>query len=261
MKLGLDGKTVLVVGASQGLGKAIALAFIEEGCQVIAAARSVDKIEAWKSKLTSQEQAKVSIHKLDLAERSSVDALADQVLAAGGVDILINNCGGPAPSRVLDTNADQWEKAFASMASSIFHLTARLIPPMIERSFGRIITIGSSGIEQPIPNLAISNGIRSAVSGWSKTLSAEVAANGITVNMVLPGRIDTERVQSLDEAQAKQENKSLDAVRKLSTESIPAKRYGTPEEFAAVTVFLASEPAGYVTGSMIRIDGGLTRSV
>ena len=184
MKLGLEGKTVLVVGASQGLGKAIALAFVEEGCKVFAAARSADKIEAWKKLLSPAEQANVTVCKLDLASRQSVDTLADQVLAAGGVDILINNCGGPAPSLVLDTNADQWEAAFASMASSVFHLTGRLIQTMIQRNFGRIITIGSSGIEQPIPNLAISNGIRSAVSGWSKTLSNEVAGNGITVNMV-----------------------------------------------------------------------------
>lgn len=261
MKLGLEGKTVLVMGASQGLGKAIALAFVEEGCKIFAAARSVDKIEAWKAQLTPQEQTQIVICKVDLGDRQTVDALADQVLAAGGVDILINNCGGPAPSRVLDTSTDQWEKAFTSMASSVFHLTGRLIQTMIDRGFGRIITIGSSGIEQPISNLAISNGIRSAVSGWSKTLSAEVAGNGITVNMVLPGRIDTERVQSLDEAQAKREDKSIEDMQKLSAASIPAKRYGTPAEFAAVTVFLASEPAGYVTGSMIRVDGGLTKSI
>ena len=261
MKLGLDGRKVLVVGASRGLGKAIAIAFAEEGCHVIAAARSVDKIKTWRAALSPELAARVVIKPLDLADTSGIDMLAAELLGAGGVDILINNCGGPAPGTALAAKPEAWDAAFSSMASSVFRLTGHLIAPMIERGFGRIITIGSSGIEQPIANLALSNGVRAAVAGWSKSLASEVAKHGVTVNMVLPGRVDTERVQSLDASRADREKRSLAEVQIASAAEIPAGRYGKPEEFAAVAVFLASEPAAYVTGSMIRVDGGLIKSV
>ena len=261
MDLKLSTKRVLVVGASQGLGKAIAATFVAEGAVVAAAARSRGKIEAWRGGLPAPEANLVSIHDLDLAEPGSVDRLADAMLAEGGVDILVNNCGGPAPGGVVGTGTEIWTKAFASMAASVFHLTDRLIKPMIERKWGRIITIGSSGIEQPIPNLAVSNAIRGSVAGWSKSLANEVAEHGITVNMVLPGRIATERLESLDQNRAGKQNLAIDEVRRQSQAEIPAKRYGTPEEFAAVVAFLASAPASYVTGSMIRVDGGATKGL
>lgn len=261
MNLGIDNKKALVIGASRGLGKAIAIALAEEGCSVIAAARSVDKIEEWTRSLPAGPASKISPAKLDLSDRQSVDLLVDNLIANGGVDILINNCGGPAPETALNAGSEAWAQSFDSMAISIFHLSARVAQSMMARSFGRIITIGSSGIEQPISGLAISNGVRGAVAGWSKTLAAELAPHGITVNLVIPGRIDTERVQSLDASRADREARSIDDVRKSSAIEIPARRYGRPEEFAAVTVFLASERASYVTGSMVRVDGGLVRSI
>ena len=261
MKLGLSGRKVLVIGASRGLGKAIAIAFAEEGCQVIAAARSVDRIDAWRSALSPELAARIAVKPLDLADSASIDCLAADMLTTGGVDILINNCGGPAPGTALAAKPDAWDAAFSSMASSVFRLTGLLIAPMIERGFGRIITIGSSGIEQPIANLALSNGVRAAVAGWSKSLASEVAKHGVTVNMVLPGRIDTERVQSLDASRADREKRPVTEVQTASAAEIPAGRYGKPEEFAAVAVFLASEPAAYVTGSMIRVDGGMIKSL
>ncbi|WP_131194574.1 SDR family oxidoreductase [Lichenihabitans psoromatis] len=261
MDLGLSDKRVLVLGASKGLGQAIALAMVAEGATVMAAARSVERIETWRAALPPDAAARVSVHEVDLAEMASVDRLVDAVLAAGGADVLINNGGGPAPGGVVGTPTDAWNKGFASMAASLFHLTDRLITPMIEKRWGRIVTIGSSGIEQPIPNLAISNAIRASVAGWSKSLANEVAEHGITVNMVLPGRVATERVESLDQNRASKTNQSIDAVRQQSRAEIPAKRYGTPEEFAAVVTFLAGTPASYVTGSMIRVDGGAIRSI
>jgi 3-oxoacyl-[acyl-carrier protein] reductase len=147
------------------------------------------------------------------------------------------------------------------MAASLFRVTDALIPGMIERKWGRIITIGSSGIEQPLANLALSNSVRGAIAGWSKTLSTEMAPHGITVNMVLPGRIDTDRVRELDAARAERSGASVEQVREASRTEIPAGRYGRPEEFAACVVFLASTQASYITGSMIRVDGGLIRSV
>lgn len=145
------------------------------------------------------------------------------------------------------------------MAANIFHLTTSLLPGMQQKRWGRIISIASSGVGQPIARLALSNGIRSALIGWSKTLAAEVAADGVTVNVLLPGRIHTQRVDELDAAS--RASKSVEAIAAESAAGIPAGRYGRPEEFAAVAVFLASEPASYVTGSKIRVDGGSIRSV
>jgi 3-oxoacyl-[acyl-carrier protein] reductase len=260
MDLGLAGKHALVVGASKGLGKAIAIALLAEGMRVTAAARTRDAIEGWKAERPAPEANRLTVYDLDLADLGSVDRLAEALLPAG-VDVLINNCGGPAPGGVVGMPHDTWSRAFASMAGSVFHLTDRLIGPMLERGWGRIITIGSSGIEQPIPNLAVSNAIRGGVAGWSKSLANEVAARGVTVNMVLPGRVATERVESLDQNRAKTQSLDIEDVRKQARADIPMQRYGRPEEFAAVVAFLAGEPSSYVTGSMIRVDGGAIKSL
>ncbi|PJF09320.1 SDR family oxidoreductase [Pseudorhodobacter sp. MZDSW-24AT] len=256
MDLGLTGKRALVLGASRGLGKAIAMSLAAEGASVIAAARSLDKITAWAA-------GNPLVHpvQLDLADIASVDALADRLLAQGGVDIVVNNSGGPPPGTAMGAERAAWILHFEAMAANLFHLTARLLPPMQSRQWGRVISITSSGVEQPIPNLALSNGVRSAVVGWSKTLANEVAADGITVNVVLPGRIHTERVDELDAAAAKRTQTEVAQVAEKSRATIPAGRYGKPEEFADVVTFLASERAGYVTGSRIRIDGGAIKAI
>jgi 3-oxoacyl-[acyl-carrier protein] reductase len=249
MDFGLTGKRALVLGASGGLGGAIARSLLAEGAHVIGASRKAPADLAGAVWLP-----------LDLAERSSVDALCDELLPYG-VDILVNNSGGPPPSEARDSRYEDWTAQFAAMAASLFHLTGRLLPPMAGRGWGRVITIASSGIEQPIPRLAISNGIRAAVLGWSKTLAAEVAAQGVTVNVIVPGRIHTDRVRQLDNAAAKRQGLDMDAVEASSRATIPAGRYGRPEEFGAVAAFLASDPASYMTGGVIRVDGGLIRSV
>ena len=256
MDLGLKGKRALVLGASRGLGRAIAEGLAHEGAHVIAAARQQELIDDWAAALPSVTSARV-----DLADIASVDALADELLAGGGVDILLNNSGGPAPGTAQATDRGDWIAQFEAMAANLFHLTSRLLPPMRERGWGRVLSIGSSGIEQPIPNLAISNAVRSAILGWSRTLAAEVARDGITVNMILPGRIGTERVGELDAAGAKRTGKSVEEVAAASRETIPVGRYGRPEEFADAALFLVSERASYITGSKIRVDGGLIRSV
>lgn len=260
MELGLAGRRALVVGASKGLGKAIATALLAEGMEVTAAARSHDAISRWKAALPGNTGALLKVCELDLAVFDSVDRLVDTLLPAG-VDVLVNNCGGPPPGGVVGTAYDDWSRAFASMAASVFHLTDRLITPMLDRGWGRVITIGSSGIEQPIPNLAVSNAIRGSVAGWSKSLASEVAARGVTVNMVLPGRIATDRVESLDQNRAKSQGVDIEEVRKQARREIPVGRYGTPDEFAAVVAFLAGAPASYVTGSMIRVDGGAIKGL
>jgi 3-oxoacyl-[acyl-carrier protein] reductase len=261
MDLGLNGKRALVLGASRGLGAACAKALAREGATVIAAARSMDDTRGWIGAEAAPVAARLTAEKLDLSDLASVDALADRLLHDGGVDILVNNSGGPPPGAAAEIGLHLWQQQFSAMAGHIFHLAGRLLPAMLERGWGRVITIASSGVEQPIPNLALSNGLRMAVLGWSKTLAAEVAAKGVTVNLVLPGRIHTDRVDQLDGAAAAKQGKSREEIAKASQATIPMGRYGRPEEFADAVAFLASTRAGYITGSKLRVDGGMIRGL
>jgi 3-oxoacyl-[acyl-carrier protein] reductase len=252
MDFQISGRTALVLGASRGLGAAIAKGLAAEGVKVFAAARNVDKIEA------GANMVPVAV---DLSDKASVANLIVTIRAAGGVDILVNNSGGPKAGPTIGQSAENWSSAFEMMATSIFAVTDAMLEGMIAKKWGRIITIGSSGVTQPIANLALSNGVRAAVSGWSKTLASEVGKHGITVNMILPGRIDTDRVRELDGIKADKTGASVEAVQEASRNEIPVGRYGKPEEFAAVAVFLASARASYVTGSSIRVDGGMIRGI
>ena len=260
MELGLNGKTALVLGASRGLGMAIARGLALEGVTVHAAARNVAAIADWAAGLPEGAGRVVPLA-FDLADLASVDAALATLTAQGGVDILVNNTGGPPPAPALEARRGDWIAQFEAMAANLFHITGALLPAMQKKGFGRVITIASSGVEQPIPRLALSNGIRSAIVGWSKTLSAEVAKDGVTVNVILPGRIHTQRVDELDANAASRAGRDVAEIARESAAAIPAGRYGRPEEFADVAVFLASERASYVTGSKIRVDGGAIRSV
>jgi 3-oxoacyl-[acyl-carrier protein] reductase len=261
MDLGLTDKTALVLGASRGLGAAIAQALSREGATVYAAARNVGSIAAWKQATPHDDQPPLRAIQTDLLKRESVVALAQTVLSKGPIDILVNNGGGPPPGAASTVSPDLWIEQFKPMAAHIFELTQLLLPGMIERRWGRIINVVSSGVEQPIANLALSNAIRSAVVGWSKTLAAEVGQQGITVNVVVPGRIHTSRVDELDAAAAIVRGISTGEVAKLSMATIPVGRYGTTQEFADVVTFLASVRASYITGAKIRVDGGMIRSI
>lgn len=252
MDLGISGKSALVLGASRGLGAVIAASLAAEGVKVYAAARNAGNIEKADNIIPLT---------VDLSDKASVSALIDTLRQKGGVDILVNNSGGPKAGPAVGQSADGWVSAFEMMATSIFTITDAMLEGMISRKWGRIITVGSSGVEQPIPNLALSNGVRAAVAGWSKTLAAEVAQHGITVNMILPGRIDTDRVRELDGIKAKNTGADIEAVQEASKKDIPVGRYGKPEEFAAVATFLASAKASYVTGSSIRVDGGMIKGL
>lgn len=253
MKLGLEGKRAVVLGASKGLGAAIAQTLAAEGATVIGGARTVEAIEKLGENIKGLA--------LDLADPTSVQAFIDAVLADGGADIIINNSGGPAPGDASALPASDYAKAFNTMVTPLISITQALLPGMRAKKWGRIVTLTSSGVESPIPRLAISNALRQSLVGWSKTLASEVAADGITANVIVQGRIHTTRVDELDEAAAKRLGKSVEDVKAQSISTIPAGRYGRVDELADVVAFIASERASYVTGSLIRVDGGMIRSI
>ncbi|WP_099823998.1 SDR family oxidoreductase [Oceaniglobus indicus] len=262
MDLGLNGKRALVMSSSRGLGLGCAQALAAEGVHVLLTGRSGDKLAEMAKAITEKGPGKADYIVADLTDTAAVDTLvkaAEDVL--GGVDILVNNTGGPPPGRMVDSDPAVLKSQFDTMVMNVVEITARILPGMRERKWGRIVTIGSSGVIQPIPNLGLSNAIRSALVGWSKSLSNDVAADGVTVNMLLPGRIHTERVDELDGSVAEKTGKSLEEAREASKATIPTGRYGTVEEFGAVCAFLASQQASYVTGSKIRCDGGAIKSV
>ncbi len=262
MDLGLNGKKALVLASSRGLGLGIAEALAAEGADVLLTGRSVDALAAKAAEITARGAGTAHWVGSDLSEDGVVQQLAAEATAIlGRVDILVNNTGGPPPGPA----AAMTEAALAvhgqAMVFRVIALTNTLLPAMREAGWGRVLTCASSGVVQPIPNLALSNTLRGALIGWNKTLSNEVAADGVTCNMLLPGRIHTDRVDQLDSAAAERTGKSLDAVREGSRATIPAGRYGKVEEFAAVAAFLCSAPASYVTGSVIRCDGGAIKAV
>lgn len=262
MDLGLQDKHAVVLGASQGLGLASATQLLQEGARVTLCGRSAERLEMARNALPEGLQARCAVAIADLADPDAAAAIASAAQAfAGPVDILVNNTGGPPPGLASTITTDQIAIHFAAMVQPVIALTLDLVVTMRARKWGRVITIASSGVVQPIPHLPISNALRSTLAAFMKSLAGEVAADGVTVNMALPGRIATGRTRSLDAVQAEKSGKSVDAISQASAAGIPAGRYGTPEEFAAVVAFLASAPASYVTGSMVRVDGGAIRGL
>jgi 3-oxoacyl-[acyl-carrier protein] reductase len=253
MDLGIKNRVALVMSAGGGLGSAIALALAREGATVAVSDQNPKALEETVSRIRTAGGNALGIQ-ADLAD-------ADIGRTLGNPEILINNSGGPPPSLAAGVAPEQWRKQFDSMVLSLMHLTDLLLPAMKQKGWGRIITSASSGVVAPIPNLGMSNALRLALVGWSKTLATEVAADGICVNVVLPGRIATDRIRSLDEARASREGKTYEEVVAASTASIPAKRYGKPEEYADAVAFLASERAAFITGSVVRVDGGMIPSI
>jgi 3-oxoacyl-[acyl-carrier protein] reductase len=259
MDFGLAGRRALVLGASRGLGAAIARSLAEEGTKVVAASRS--GAIRWADALCPDVRARIRPVPLDIVNAEARALAIETLLAEAPIDILVNNSGGPPPGLITEVTDTAWKHNFEAMAASLFDVTARLAPQMAERRWGRIVTIASSGVDQPIPNLGISNAIRASIVGWSKTLASELAPMGVTVNVMLPGRIHTDRVDELDRAAASRSGKTADDIARASAANIPAGRYGRPEEFAAVATFLCSTQASYVTGSKFRVDGGAIRSI
>lgn len=259
MNLNLTNKTALVCGASQGLGLACATELALLGANVIVASRSDDKLRSVVKQLDSSKGQQHHFLVLDLAKPDEVKQTVESFLAKGNViHILINNAGGPPSGPMVDTNPEEMEKYFRTHVISSHVLSQLTIPGMKEAQFGRIINIVSTSVKQPINGLGISNLVRAAVANWAKTLANEIGSFGITVNNVLPGFTNTERLNYLFSKQAADQGVSKDEIFEKSIASIPAKRVGEPAEFGAAVAFLCSPAASYINGINFPVDGGRT---
>jgi 3-oxoacyl-[acyl-carrier protein] reductase len=249
MDLGLNGKVALVTGASKGIGRAIAAELVAEGARVAVSSRSRERID----EAAASVGAIAFVH--DAAELDdSARLLADVVGELGPIDVLVCNTGGPpGGADALGFTREQWQEAYASLVLGPMALIEAVMPGMRERRFGRILNVVSAGAREPIPNLMLSNAHRISMINAFKTLARQVAADGVTLNSVLPGRIDTDRMIEL--------TGSREAAEAFARDHVPAARMGTVEEFAAVAAFLCSARASYVTGETVVVDGGLTQSV
>ncbi|MCQ4160405.1 SDR family oxidoreductase [Roseomonas sp. GC11] len=261
MDLGLKGRVALVLGAGGGLGGAIAASLAAEGAKLALADVSAEGLARTEAALKEKGAEAISLV-WDLADLAAIETQVARIEAElGPVAVLVNNTGGPPPTPAAGQDPALWAKHFNAMVLSVIALTDRVLPGMRAAKWGRVITSTSSGVVAPIPNLGLSNALRSTLLGWSKTLAREVGRDGITANIILPGRIATDRIRFLDEQKAKREGREVEAVAAESTGSIPAGRYGRPEEYGDVVAFLASGRASYINGSVIRVDGGLIASI
>jgi 3-oxoacyl-[acyl-carrier protein] reductase len=251
--LGLAPRTALVCASTAGLGLGSAHALAAEGARVIVCGRRADKAR----RVAAEMPGEVVGLEADLSAPGAGTRLGEAALAiAGPIDIVVLNGPGPLPGTAADLDAAGAAGAFDTLVRPHVELVTTLLPPMRERGWGRVVAIGSSAVVTPLPNLAASNLGRSALRAYLKTLASEVARDGVTVNMVVPGRIATDRVASLDAAEAKRTGRTAEQVRAASLAQIPAGRYGTPDEFGAVVAFLCGSSASYVTGTAVRCDGG-----
>ena len=258
MDLGIRGRRALVGGGSRGLGRAVAERLAGEGCALALWARSETALETAAEELREAHGGQVETIVADAREPGAALAIAGSATELlGGVDILVLNAGGPPTSEPTATNAAEWASAFQLLATTPIDLATRLLGPMREAGWGRIVAILSYTIRQPIPNLSYSNAGRAALAAWLKTVSRSVAADGVTVNGVMPGRFDTARIRQLDEEAARRDGGTPEAARATQIAAIPARRYGDPDELAALVAYLCSEPARYQSGTFTAVDGGL----
>jgi 3-oxoacyl-[acyl-carrier protein] reductase len=247
--LGIRGRLALVTGASSGLGRACALALAAEGARLAIGARRMELLEGVAADARAAGSPDAQAYALDLSDPASIDALLAAMRARQGEpDILIANSGPPKPGMVTNLTLADWDAAYGPTMRSMLQITYGVLPAMRERRWGRIVNLSSSAVKTPIPNLALSNAFRAGLLGALKTLSREVAGDGVTINVIATGKIETDRARSFYAAPGAWEKQQTD---------IPFGRFGKPEEFAPLVAFLCGEGARYISGTTIAIDGGL----
>jgi 3-oxoacyl-[acyl-carrier protein] reductase len=262
MDLGLRGQVAMVGGASRGLGLAVARLLLQEGAHVSLASSRPQAIEEAGRRLEAETGSDAVLpFAADLRSGPAIAAWFDATRTRfGGVDLLFVNTGGPPPGTALSFDDQAWQSAFDLLLLSAVRMARLVVPSMTARGGGSIVVSTSSAVKEPIANLALSNVLRAGVAALAKTLSNELAPQGIRVNHLLPGRIDTDRVRQLDEARSKQAGIGVEEQRNRTEKTIPLGRYGVTEEFAAAAVFLLSRASAYTTGASLQVDGGMIRS-
>ena len=261
MDLGLKNKTAVVLASTSGLGLGVAQALADEGAKVAISGRSPDRLAAALDKL-SKHGDRIHGDQLDVAiTRALRNYLEGMRERWGTVDILVTNAGGPKPGTALEVREDTLEQAFDLTLKSAFIAISTVLPWMRKRKWGRIIAMTSSSVRQPIPSLALSNTLRAGLTGYLKSLSNEVAAEGITVNSICTGMFATDRLEELFEVRAKKSGRSIKQERQATVESIPVNRLGDPREFGDMVAFMASEKAAFLNGVALPFDGGALRSL
>jgi 3-oxoacyl-[acyl-carrier protein] reductase len=261
MDLNLSGKTALVIASSQGLGFAIAKALVKEGTNVMISGRDEEKLKKKSEELESIGMGKVSFQKTDITKPEDIKLLISKTIDIfGGLQLLVNNAGGPPAGTFEDLTDDEWQSAFELNLLSYIRVIREALPYLKEHG-GKILNIASSSIKEPIPGLILSNTFRTGIVGLSKTLASELASYDILINTIAPGRISTDRVKHLDQFNADKQGVDIRTVELTIKETIPLKRYGTPEEFANVAAFLLSDANTYMTGSSFLVDGGMIKAI
>jgi len=261
MKINLQGKKALVGGSTQGLGKAIAMQLANCGATVILMARNKQKLESVCAELNTDFNQKHQILEVDFYNFDAFKMTVSNFFKNNTIDILVNNTNGPDSGTVLDKNTNDYQVAFDLLFKTCQFTSMLAIEGMIKNGYGRIINATSLSVKEPIDHLVLSNSIRAAVVTWAKTLSRSVADKGITVNNILTGLFDTERLKQLNNLQAEKKAISSDLVLNDLINTVPMKRLGKPQEFGYLVTFLASEYSSYITGVNIPIDGGLIKSL
>ena len=262
MNLGLTNRVAMVAGASRGLGYATARALAEEGAQVSIGSRDAAAIEAAGRRIEEETGARVLAVATDVSSAQAIEQWHQKTIGRfGGIDLLFTNSGGPPPGSTLAFDDAAWQKAFELLLMSAVRMIRLAVPSMAARGGGSIILPTSSSVKEPIANLALSNILRASVAALSKTLANELVGQKIRVNHLIPGRINTDRLKELDEANSKRLGVSVEEQQKKMMQTIPMSRYGDPREFANAAVFLFSDAAAYITGATLQVDGGQMKSV
>lgn len=262
MDLGLKGKVAMVAGASRGLGYAVARGLAAEGVSVSISSRSAAAVAEAARRIGAETGQPTLGTAVDVRKAADLSAwYAQTIQTFGGVDLLFVNAGGPPAGTALSFDDAAWTDAFELLLLSAVRMARLAVPSMRARGGGAIVVSTSSAVKEPIPNLALSNVVRSSVAALSKTLSNELAPDRIRVNHLVPGRINTDRVRELDTIRGKATGSSAEDMRAAFSKTIPLGRYGEADEFASAAVFLFSASARYITGASLQVDGGLIRSV